>query len=68
MMINATLFGQALFVFAVVVALLSYHLGKTRTTSPIAIAFVGFLSALLPPLALVYLIVLVRKDELVRQG
>ena len=63
MNINATLFGQVVIVLAVVMALLGYYLGKRKTQTPILTAVVAFFTALVPPVALLFLVVLVLKND-----
>ena len=63
MSINATLFGQVIVVFALLMAALGYYLGKRKTQSPNLTAVVAFFSALVPPLTIILLIVLVLKND-----
>jgi hypothetical protein len=63
MNINATLFGQVIVVFALLMAALGYYLGKRKTRSPNLTAVVAFFSALVPPLTIILLIVLVLKND-----
>lgn len=63
MNINATLFGQVVITLAVVMAILGYYLGKRKTQTPILTAVVAFFTALLPPVALLFLVVLVLKSD-----
>ncbi|CAD5273319.1 conserved hypothetical protein [Alteromonas sp. 38] len=63
MNINATLFGQVIVVFALLMAALGYYLGKRKTQSPNLTAVVAFFAALVPPLAIILLIVLVLKND-----
>lgn len=63
MNINATLFGQVVIVLAVIMAVLGYYLGKRKTQTPILTAVIAFFTALLPPVALIFLIVLVVKND-----
>tara|TARA_R110000868_G_scaffold88008_4_gene245579 strand:- start:72 stop:302 length:231 start_codon:yes stop_codon:yes gene_type:complete len=62
--INATLFGGFVIGLAVVMTAVSYYLGKRKTATPILAAIIGFFSAIIPPLALIYLIVLVLKRDI----
>jgi ABC-type proline/glycine betaine transport system permease subunit len=69
MEINATFIGQiiallVLPILAIIVALVSYYLGKRKTETPKLVAAIGFFSAIIPPLALVYLMVLVFKKDI----
>ncbi len=63
MNINATLFGQVVFVLAIVMAVLGYYLGKRKTQTPVLTAVLAFFTALLPPVAIIFLIVLVVKND-----
>ena len=65
MNINATLMGQFVFVFAIIMATVCFYLGKRKTQTPIIASVIGFFSALIPPLAIIYLIVLVLKKDIV---
>ena len=48
-----------------VVGGLSYYLGKRKTSSPKIATLIGIVLCITPPLNLVYLIVLMLKDEVV---
>ncbi|MBN7818650.1 hypothetical protein [Bowmanella yangjiangensis] len=50
-------------VFVVTVTLCSYKLGITKTENPKLAALLGFLASFAPPLALIYLAVLLFKDD-----
>ena len=63
MSLNATFLGQMIFFLAIVMVVLSYILGKRKTETPKITAFVGFLTAFVPPLAIVFLMVLVLKSD-----
>ena len=67
MNINATLFGElfaALFVIAILImGPLCFYLGKRKTDSPYLCGFVGFFSAFLPPLGLIFLGILALKAD-----
>ncbi len=63
MNINATLLGQFIFALAIVMAILGYYLGKRKTQTPFLTSGLGFLSALIPPIALIFLIALVFKND-----
>ncbi|GLX80438.1 hypothetical protein tinsulaeT_37780 [Thalassotalea insulae] len=49
--------------YLITVTVLSYRLGKTKTENPKMAAIIGFVLAFLPPLALIYLAVLLFKEE-----
>jgi hypothetical protein len=64
MNINATLVGEIIVISVIVVAALCYHLGKRKTNTPKMAAFIGALLSFAPPLNLIYLAVLVLKNDL----
>ncbi len=66
MSVNATLFGQLLLVFAVLIAAVSFYLGRRKTQTPVLAALLGGLLALVPPLGLLYLAVLVLRRDLAK--
>jgi len=49
--------------FISTVTWLSYHLGCTKTENPVASGAIGFLLSFIPPIGLIYLIILSLKDE-----
>ena len=61
---NATLIVQIVVLLAVLMPIMSYYLGKRKTETPIFAAVIGLFTAFIPPLALIYLIVLVLKPDL----
>lgn len=63
MNINATLVGQIMFVFVIIVTVLSFYLGRRKTQTPLLAGFLGMLLCLIPPLALIYLVVLMLKKD-----
>ena len=66
MSVNATLFGQLLLVFAVLIAAVSFDLGRRKTQTPVLAALLGGLLALVPPLGLLYLAVLMLRRDLAK--
>ena len=66
MNINATLVGETIIVLAIIMAALGYYLGKRKTQTPVLTSVLAFFSALVPPLALVFLIVLVFKNDVTK--
>ncbi|MDP5033047.1 hypothetical protein [Paraglaciecola sp.] len=68
MNISATLLGEIMVVFVLLIGALSYYLGRRKTQTPIAATVIGVLLALFPPFAMVYLIVLVCKKDLATQS
>lgn len=65
MNINATLFGQLVFISMFIVGGLSYYLGKRKTSTPKVVTLIGVLLCIVPPLNIVYLIVLMLKNDIV---
>jgi hypothetical protein len=63
MNINATLVGEIMFVFVLFVGALSYYLGRRKTQTPVLATLLGVVLSLMPPFALVYLVVLVLKKD-----
>jgi hypothetical protein len=61
--INATLVGQIMFVFVLVVGALSYYLGRRKTQTPILAGLLGVVLSIIPPFGLVYLVVLMLKKD-----
>ena len=55
--------GQLVVTFALISGVLSFLIGKKKTTTPILSGFVGFLSGLIPPLGVIYLAALVLKSD-----
>lgn len=54
----------AFLVFAGIIARVSYHLGQTKTENPKTAAWIGFALSFLPPIALIYLVVLFLKQDI----
>ena len=63
MNVNATFLGQLIFILALIMVTLGYILGRRKTETPKLTAFVGFLTAFIPPLAIIFLMVLVLKSD-----
>ncbi len=57
------LVGLASLAFLITVTVISYRLGQTKTDNPQKAAIIGFFTAFFPPLALIYLIVLLLKED-----
>ncbi|RUO68751.1 hypothetical protein [Idiomarina ramblicola] len=51
------------FILVPLFAILSYYLGKRKTQTPKLATLIGFILAFIPPLALIYIAVLVIKDD-----
>lgn len=52
-----------LIAYIATVTRLSYHLGLTKTDNAKRAALIGFIVSFLPPLALIYLVVLLFKED-----
>ena len=72
MSINLTLFGEFLAFLIVlcipVFAVISYKIGKRKSTSPGVLAFVGGCLALFPLFGLIYIAVLALRKDLPERG
>jgi len=64
MNIDATVYGQVVFGFIIIVSVLSFYFGKRKTTNPKLTSLIGALLSFIPPLALIYLAVLVLKRDI----
>ena len=63
MSFDSVFVGQFALAFAIISAGLSFVLGKKKTTTPVLCSVVGFLSGLIPPLGIIFLAVLVFKND-----
>lgn len=63
--INMTLFGNFVFFSMFIVGGLSYYLGKRKTSTPKIATLIGIILCVMPPLNIVYLIVLMLKNDVV---
>ena len=66
--LNATLLGQVVAVLMVIMAITGYYLGKRKTQTPILTTIIAIVSSLLPPLALLFLMALVLKNDVAAQA
>ena len=64
MNVNLTLMGQIIFILIPVFAVISYFLGKRKTSTPIKMAIIGGLLALVPLLGLIFIAVLAFKQDI----
>lgn len=62
--INATLVGQTIIILAVIFAIVGFYLGKRKTETPILVSILALFSALMPPIGLIFLMVLALKKDL----
>ena len=65
--INISLLGQFTFIIMFVIGGLSYYLGKRKTTSPILATLIGTVLCMMPPLNIIYLIVLMLKSDVISE-
>ncbi|MBB1364277.1 MULTISPECIES: hypothetical protein [unclassified Shewanella] len=63
MNINATLVGQLIVIFALLVGVISYFLGRRKTKSPIMAGVLGAVLSIVPLFGLIYLVVLMLKND-----
>ena len=64
MNINITFIGQLIIFSMFIVGGLSYYLGKQKTSNPKIAALIGVLLCITPPLNLVYIVVLLLKNDI----
>ncbi len=64
MPVNATLFGQLVLVFALVMGLVCYVIGRHKTQRPLLTGLAGAFLFLVPLFGLIYLWILLRKKDL----
>ena len=63
MNINATLVSEIMLVLLMVVGALSYYLGRRKTQTPVLAGLLGMVLCIIPPFALLYLVILVLKKD-----
>ena len=63
MNINATVLGQFIIVFALIMGALCYYLGRRKTQTPVLTGLLGMMLSIIPPFGLIYLVVLVLKKD-----
>ena len=64
MNLDLVVIGQLMFVFAVVVGLVSYFLGRRKVENPLLAGVIGFVFSIVPVFGLLYVVVLITKDDL----
>lgn len=64
MNIDATLYGQFVIIFALIMGALCYYLGRRKTQNPVLAALLGVVLSLMPLFGLVYLMALLFKKDL----
>lgn len=60
---NITFIGELVLYSMFIVGAISYYLGKRKTTAPIVATLIGIGLCIVPPLNIVYLIVLMLKND-----
>ena len=64
MNIDATMYGQFVVIFALIMGALCYYLGRRKTQNPVLAALLGVVLSLMPLFGLIYLLVLLFKKDL----
>jgi len=64
MNINATLIGELIIILGLVMGVVCYYLGRKKTTTPVLTAVAGAVSAIIPPVALLYVLALILKKDI----
>jgi len=65
MAVNATLLGQLIIVWILIATTITFLLARRKTQTPIIATLLGFLFSFIPPVSMLYLIVLVIKNDIV---
>lgn len=63
MNINATLLGEFIALFALIMGTVCYYLGRRKTKTPVLAGLLGVVLSIIPPFGLVYLVMLVLKKD-----
>ncbi|MCH1923558.1 hypothetical protein L9G74_04330 [Shewanella sp. C32] len=63
MNINATVIGQFVALFALIMGAVCYYLARRKTQTPILAALLGMVLSIVPLFGLVYLVILVLKKD-----
>ncbi|MCP3674983.1 MAG: hypothetical protein GY829_11015 [Gammaproteobacteria bacterium] len=63
--INATILGQIICVWVIIATTLTFFLTKRKTQTPVLASVIGFFIAFIPPLSLIYIIILVLKNDII---
>ena len=64
MSVPAPLIGQTILILAIIFAAIGFYLGKRKTETPVLVSVVALFSALIPPIGLVFLMVLAFKKDI----
>lgn len=65
MNINATLVGEFIALFALIMGAVCYYLGRRKTQTPVLAGLLGLVLSVVPLLGLVFLVVLLLKKDVV---
>lgn len=60
----APLIGQTILILAIIFAAIGFYLGKRKTETPVLVSVLALFSALIPPIGLVFLMVLAFKKDI----
>ncbi len=66
MNINMTLIGQTIVIWVLIATILTYLLAKRKTETPILATVIGFFAAFVPPISMIYIIILVLKNDVAK--
>ncbi|RUO44296.1 hypothetical protein CWE15_03760 [Aliidiomarina taiwanensis] len=61
--INMTVAGQVIFVFALVMGVVCYYIGRRKSQTPVLTGLLGGVLSLIPLFGVIYLVVLVLKKD-----
>ncbi len=64
--IDLAVFANFVFGWIIISTIITAMLAKRKTTTPILATVIGFLAAFLPPVSLIYIIVLVLKNDVIK--
>ncbi len=64
MNVSATALGQLVSALIIIFGVIGYFLGKRKTNSPVIVAILASMSAFIPPLGLLFLMILSLKKDI----
>jgi|TARA_R110000868_G_scaffold156442_4_gene383315 hypothetical protein len=64
MTLSPVLFAMAVLPFMIIVGVLGYYLGRRKTNTPVITAILGAIGGIIPPLGLIYLMLLTLKNDI----
>ncbi len=62
-----TLLGQTVVIWAFIATIITYMLAKRKTETPILATVIGFFAAFVPPISMLYIIILVLKNDVTKK-